>query len=47
MRYEEVVVGADIGQSEFVITPEMQRDCIEALEDNNPRISEVVELKFQ
>ena len=37
MRYEEVVVGADIGQSEFVITPEMQRDCIEALEDNNPR----------
>ena len=36
MKYEEVVVGMNIGLREFQITPELQSVCLEALEDNNP-----------
>lgn len=36
MRYDEIVVGSDIDYRELIITPEMQRNCLEALEDGNP-----------
>jgi acyl dehydratase len=35
MKYEEVVVGAEIDRREFEVTPEIQRDYLEALEEGN------------
>ena len=36
MRYEEVIIGAEIGCHEFQITPQMQQNYLEALEDSAP-----------
>jgi acyl dehydratase len=36
MTYEEVIVGQEIDYREFQITPEMQRNYLEVLQDENP-----------